>query len=262
MVNGNVVDNGNIPEVGGDTPAKLSLAGVTNDGTVFRLTGSNVIWRCTAVEGDAYIDADGLLETGNDSHGFAEGGLEVTRGAYLTDAVTFGAPLEPGSVTVTSTIGGKVTGGGKYAVGDMVTLTATPDNGYTFDGWAITGVTVPDTSSATINFVMPDTPVEAKASFKAENSGRPSGGSSGGRPVIITTDVIATLRAEEGELVEYKLTNPVENENSVIAQYSTDGGKTYKTVAKSAVIDGVFKFIAPVSAQYRIVTADGTEFMM
>ena len=260
LVNGDVVDNGNIPAVDDGTTVNLSLAGVTSDGTVFRLTGPNVIWRCTAVEGDAYIDTDGILEIDRDSHGFAEGGLEVTRGAYLSDAVTFGAPLEPGSVTVTSTIGGKVTGGGRYSVGDMVTLTATPDNGYTFDGWVITGVTVPDTSSATISFVMPDTPVEVKANFKAENSGRPSGGSGGGRPVIITTDVIATLYAEEGELVEYKLTNPVENENSVIAQYSTDGGKTYKTVAKSAVIDGVFKFIAPVSAQYRIVTADGTEF--
>ena len=79
---------------------------------------------------------------------------------------------------------------------------------------------------------------------------------------MMTTDVIATIDAEEGELVEYKLTQPVENENSVVAQYSTDGGNTYKTVAKSAVIDGVFKFIAPVSAQYRIVTADGTGFMM
>lgn len=260
LVNGNVVDNGNIPAVDSSTTVNLSLAGVTSDGTVFRLTGPNVIWSCTAVEGDAYIDTDGILEIDRDSHGFAEGGLEVTRGAYLTDAVTFGAPLESGSVTVTSTIGGKVTGGGRYAVGDMVTLTATPDNGYTFDGWVITGVTVPDTSSATISFAMPDTPVEAKANFKAENSGRPSGVSGGGRPVIITTDVMGTLYADEGELVEYKLAQPVENDNHIVAQYTIDGGKTYTTVAKSAVIDGVLKFIAPVSAQYRIVTADGTGF--
>ena len=261
LVNGNVVDNGNIPAVDSGTTVNLSLAGVTSDGTVFKLTGPNVIWRCTAVEGDAYIDTDGILEIDRDSHGFVEGGLEVTRGAYLTDAVTFGAPLEPGSVTVTSTIGGKVTGGGSYAVGDMVTLTATPDNGYTFDGWVITGVTVPDTKSATISFVMPDTSVEAKANFKAENSGRPSSDSGGGgRTIIIATDVIETLYADEGKLVEYKLTKPVENDNHIVAQYTTDGGSTYTTVAKSAVIDGVFKFIAPVSAQYRIVTADGTGF--
>lgn len=251
LVNGNAVDSGNIPAAADDATVVLSLAGVTSDGTTFRLTGPNVTWRCVAVEGSANIDADGLLEISGNSLGFAEGGLEVTKGAYLTDAVTFGAPLEPGSVTVTSTIGGKVTGGGRYSPGDLVTLTATPDNGYVFSGWVLTGVTVSDPSAATISFTMPDTAVEAKANFNVTGSGRPT---------TSVTDIITTIHAEEGELVTYPLTKPVKNGDHVVAQYSTNGGRTYITVAKSAVVDGVFRFIAPARATYRIVVVDGIDF--
>lgn len=264
LVDDNVIDNGNIPAVDSDTTIKLSLAGVTEDGTVFKLTGSNVTWRCTAVEGDSYIDADGNLEIGKTSRGIVEGGLEVTKGAYISDAVSFGADLEPGTVTVTSTIGGNVTGGGIYSAGDLVTLIATPDNGYTFNGWEITGVTVPDTSLATISFTMPDAAVSAKANFKAKSSG--GGGTvdnvwqPSNVPTTVVSEVLAEINADEGEFVEYDLTNTINDEQKVVAQYSTDGGKTYKTVAKCAVIDGVFKFIAPVTAKYRIVIADGIKF--
>lgn len=260
LVNDKVIDNGNIPASEDDSIYSLSLAGTTQDGTVFRLTGSNLMWRATAVEGDAYIDADGNLEIDQYSRGIAEGGLEVRTGEYLSDAITFGTETESGTVTVTSTIGGKVTGGGIYSAGDVVTLTATPDNGYEFDGWNIEGVTVSDTSSATISFVMPDGAVSASAKFKAKST-RGGGSSYGGvrSPTIVTT-ILTTLDADEGEFVEYRLTRTVNDESKVIAQYSTDGGKTYKAVAKGAVVDGVFKFIAPAAAKYRIVIADGAEF--
>ena len=263
LVNDNIIDNGNIPTVDSDTTIKLSLAGVTEDGTLFKLTDSNITWRCTAVEGDAYVDADGNLEIGNTSHGIVEGGLEVTKGAYITDAVSFGADLDPGTVTVTSTIGGKASGGGIYSVGDMVTLTATPDSGYEFDGWEISGVTVSDTSQAVISFVMPDTAVSATAKFKAKStggSGSSNGPSLGGTPSNTVTNIIATIYADKGEFVRYNLTKTFDDENKVIAKYSTDNGATYKTVAKCAVIDGVFTFIAPATATYRIVIADGINF--
>lgn len=267
LVDDNVIDNGNIPAVDSDSVINLSLAGITEDGTVFKLTGPNVTWRSTAVEGDAYIDADGKLEIGSTSRGIVEGGLEVTKGAFMTDAVSFGADIAPGTVTTTSTIGGNVTGGGIYSAGDMVTLTATPNNGYVFNGWEITGVTVADTSSSTISFIMPDTAVVAKANFKARSGGSSGGGSSGGGsrpededPSVVVTDVLGTVDASEGETVKYELPDTVDNENNIVAQYSTDNGNTYKTVAKCAVIDGVFTFIAPVDAEYRIVIAEGIKF--
>ena len=264
LVNGNVIDNGNIPAVDSDTTVELSLAGVAEDGTVFNITSPNIIWRAAAVEGEAYIDADGRLEIGKASHGIAEGGLEVTKGAYISDAVSFGAALEQGTVTVISTIGGKASGGGQYAAGDMVTLTAVPDNGYVFDGWEITGVDVGDTSSAVISFVMPDSPVSAAAKFKAKSTG---GGASGGAGtgsgsgiLLPVSDILTTINAEAGELVEYRPTKAVSDEDKIVARYSTDGGKTYKTAAKCAVIDGVFTFIAPADAAYRIVVAGGMKF--
>lgn len=86
------------------------MPGVTEDGTVFKLTGSNITWRALAVEGDAYIDADGNLEIGRSSHGIVEGGLEITKGAYITDAVSFGAATETGTVTVISLSAEQLTG--------------------------------------------------------------------------------------------------------------------------------------------------------
>ncbi len=247
------IDNGNIPSASSDTSVKLSLAGVTEDGTLFKLTGPNVMWRCTAVEGKASVGADGSLEIGKYAQGIVEGGLEVTKGAYITDAVSFGAQLGTGTVTVTSTVGGKATGGGTYAVGETVELTATPDSGYVFAGWELTGVTVPDTSLPTISFEMPDGEVSATAKFTAESTGDTE--PSGGKP----STIITTIDAEEGELVRYNL-NGSYDENRVVAQYTTDGGRTYKTVAKCAVIDGVFTFIAPVTGRYRIVVVEGMKF--
>ena len=41
-------------------------------------------------------------------------------------------------VNVRTQGGGSVTGSGKYEEGDNVTLTATPRDGYDFDGWDMT----------------------------------------------------------------------------------------------------------------------------
>ncbi|MCL2083578.1 MAG: hypothetical protein FWH04_10165, partial [Oscillospiraceae bacterium] len=43
--------------------------------------------------------------------------------------------IVPASITATANEGGTVSGGGNYAVGETVELTATPDDDYTFDGW-------------------------------------------------------------------------------------------------------------------------------
>ncbi|MCL2083576.1 MAG: hypothetical protein FWH04_10155 [Oscillospiraceae bacterium] len=43
--------------------------------------------------------------------------------------------IVPASITATANEGGTVSGGGNYAVNETVTLTATPDDDYTFDGW-------------------------------------------------------------------------------------------------------------------------------
>ena len=87
---------------------------------------------------------------------------EGYRGATVT-AVFEGIPY---AVTVTAdpAEAGSVSGGGSYPPGDKVTLTATPKEGYKFDGWqVVTGhVTVADDGT----FTMPAEAVEVKAVFK------------------------------------------------------------------------------------------------
>ena len=60
-----------------------------------------------------------------------------TRGATLYQGQDETQTPEPGKVHcyVTSTAGGSAKGSGDYAIGDSVTLTATPDDGFDFKGW-------------------------------------------------------------------------------------------------------------------------------
>ena len=60
-----------------------------------------------------------------------------TRGATLYQGQDETQTPEPGKVHcyVTATKGGSATGAGDYAIGDKVTLTATPDDDYDFKGW-------------------------------------------------------------------------------------------------------------------------------
>ena len=71
-----------------------------------------------------------------------------------------------GNGTAKSMVGGaEVT---KAEQGKEVTITATPDRGYTFDKWEVIsgGIQVADEDSATTTFTMPDKDVEVKAHFK------------------------------------------------------------------------------------------------
>ena len=60
-----------------------------------------------------------------------------TRGATLYQGQDETQTPEPGKVHcyVTATAGGSAKGAGDYAIGDKVTLTATPDDDYDFKGW-------------------------------------------------------------------------------------------------------------------------------
>ena len=63
---------------------------------------------------------------------------------------------------ITMVVGeGIVMGAGSYELGEAVTLTATPDEGYVFCGWS----TTPITSTATYTFTMPEASVNVTAYF-------------------------------------------------------------------------------------------------
>ena len=66
------------------------------------------------------------------------------------------------TITATADEGGTVAGGGKVAKGDSITLTATANNGYTFDGWYDGETKVCETAKYTVENVMEDKTYTAK----------------------------------------------------------------------------------------------------
>jgi len=79
------------------------------------------------------------------------------------------------TVTANPAGGGTVTGGGTYADGETVTLTATPNSGYRFVNWTESSTEV--STDATYTFTA-EADCTLVANFARNSSGRPSGGSS------------------------------------------------------------------------------------
>ena len=69
---------------------------------------------------------------------FNEGGIDVENPRFLNNAnrPSGGVPVTQGVlVTLTAQQGGTVSGGGRYAIGTEITVTATPDADHNFLGW-------------------------------------------------------------------------------------------------------------------------------
>ena len=240
MVNSQTYSSGNLPvPAAGLKNVPLTLVGATSNSTKFNLTGYNVNWELTTVEGTASL-SDGTLTAAVGSQGILTGKLAVANGAYRTASLCFGA-LANHIVAVSATIGGSVTGGGEYNGGETVTLTAVPDNGYRFAGWTVTGASVADLTAATITFTMPRVGnVTALASFVPVSS---SGG----------TDISSeSVSAKAGELVRVKLPAG-KSETEYLPCYTDNSGKL-ALVPISAVIDGYVTFLAPKSGTYRFTS--------
>ncbi len=218
-------DSGNIPvPAAGLDKAELTLVGVTSTGRRFNLTGYNVIWEISTVEGTASIE-NGRLTAAAGSQGIVTGRLAVTSGASRSATLCFGAPAEH-TVAVSATIGGTVTGGGQYNPGDTVTLTATPESGYRFVGWTITGASVSDPSAATVAFKMPASGnVTAVATFAPIGASESRGG----------------LYAAAGSIARAKA-------DGLPYYIESDGSEVFVPV--TARINGETLFLAPRSTEY------------
>ncbi len=233
--------DGNIPIPAAGAKYTLSLLGVTSDGMRFVLPDDLVTFAVRAVDGDASVTDGGAFEASRGAHGIVTGKYAVADGAYRTATLTFGADAGAAQlVSVSATIGGSVTGGGTYAPGAEVTLTATPDAGYRFKGWTLVGVTVTDPTAATIRFTMPQSGnVTALATFEV------TGGTGGGSSRADAKEDSVTARA--GELVRVKLPSG-KQESGYLPYYKESGARVFVPVA--AAIDGEMCFIAPKNTTY------------
>lgn len=233
---------------------QLSLSARTKNGISFFLTDDKFVsWDCNTVNGTATVDQDGTLTVGAGSIGYVTGSLRVTDTHSLTSDMTFGAErFSSGfySVVTSATQGGKVTGGGVYAPGESVILTAIPDSGYEFAGWTLDGVSVKDASKSTISFTMPGRNVVVTAKFNWKSNTPGSGGTSGtgdSRDDDETTQSTYSLTANAGQKVYFKIPSTLDA-NCFVPYYMVDGRKVY--VPMSADENGVLVFIAPVTGKY------------
>lgn len=92
---------------------------------------------------------------------------------FSSNDITILSEAEKIKYTVTATVSndskdmGVVEGGGEYAEGDLVIITATPNEGYELDSWGVEGVTEATKEGNTIKFTMPASNVTISAKFKA-----------------------------------------------------------------------------------------------
>ena len=147
-------------------------------------------------EGDIVVYAYGMIDT-SESATASYGNLNVVTGSDLaklvatraisfsdyqftqTRGITLGTnnqpvqPSEPGKVRIYATPlgeGGTVTGAGTYDIGAAVTLTATPTQGYRFNGWLKNG-TAQVLSTANPWQFNAETQLDVVASFAVDGGG-------------------------------------------------------------------------------------------
>ncbi len=178
------------------TAAADSTEGGTVDGGGDYAAGSSVTLNATANSGYRFVC---WME--NDQQVSADATYTFPASSNRTLTAKFEKVY---NVTVNSTAGGTATADKTTAgVGETVSLTATPNNGYRFTGWTFSdNIIGADVSSKTTSFTMPAGDVTATANFAKIPSFTPS------TPPTVseeTTDAIAD--AQPGETVTVDLSS-------------------------------------------------------
>ncbi len=138
----------------------------------------------TARQGSAGIEPDGTFTIEPGSAGYIEGEWLISDSASVKTLATFGTEYSaPDRKTLTVNAdpveGGTATGAGPYYPGALVTLTATPSDGYKFDRWeTASGGSFTDAGNPTTVFAMPADDAVVTAHFRRAAGTGPSDDSS------------------------------------------------------------------------------------
>lgn len=254
-----------------------SFAG-ENDG---RITGLAADMEYKTSAGDTWADCAGTELTG-----LAAGGYQVrvkaTAGAFASEAVTVtvGSGAER---TYTVTVNGGA-GGGSYAEGDTVSITAAVPSGKRFTGWTVDegGVTLADDGSASTAFTMPAQAVTVTANYAEIPTGGSSGGGGGGctPPTYSPTverpgegggaaavspsnprqgeTVTVTPRPDAGYEVD-KITVTDRNGRPVEVTVKPDGTYTFQQPAGRVTVEVTYRPVQPAETPWSNPFADVTE---
>ena len=155
-------------------------------------------YTATGLVGDDAVTTSPTIST--TTNGATIGTFDITiSGGVVTNAASYDIAYAKGNLTVAERLSSVTvtngTGGGSYAEGAIVTVTANDKSGYTFTGWRGAGVTFADATAKTTTFTMPANAVTISANYRQNSSGSggESFGSSGGSssndnssPVIVT----------------------------------------------------------------------------
>jgi len=114
--------------------ASPASAGSVTGGGSFA-TGSSVTVKATANSGYTFTKwtQNGTVQSTSSSYSF-------TLATNLTMVANFAATSSTNTVTADPAEAGSVTGGGSFATGSSVTVTATANSGYAFIGWTQNGI--------------------------------------------------------------------------------------------------------------------------
>ena len=176
-----------------------------------------------------------------------------------TISVSFNSTVA--TITVTSAGHGTVSGSGTYSLGDTVTMTATPDNGYGFDKWTFSGGTsLANPLSYVIQQPMIGQSVTYTANFKELFTVTITAGSNGTVNKASVSVADGTTFTANGNVLTFS------DGQTVIATPSTDYATTWSpssgTVSAATTISATFgstvTSITALSAGHGSVTGGGT----
>ncbi len=158
--NGSKYSDSNIPlSHTGNTVALMSLEAETDNSSFFINDSSLVVWNTQVINGNASIDENGEFIAEPGSLGTISGELKVTDNASLAAFSTFGAEIYSKGyddihvLTLGTTIGGEVKGGGRYSEGEKIKISAIPRAGYRFSHWTVSGNAIIENKYAAVTTI-------------------------------------------------------------------------------------------------------------
>lgn len=149
-----MVDLADLPTIEGDD-------GRVFDGefVIYAYGMSDTSEKATARYGNLNVQSASDIATlvANRTISFQDYQFTQTRGVTVGQGTSGGDPTPAGQARVFVTAlgnGGSVTGGGTFAIGSQVTVTATPNSGYRFKNWLYNGTNLVASTSASYTFTL------------------------------------------------------------------------------------------------------------